>query len=226
MIDAVSKQTPRAQSAQEEIANSLSHGLMLLAALVGAPFLFVARFHHDLRLMEMIGYAVFAATMVLLYLTSTVYHALPDGASKRLFLRIDLAAIYLFIAGSYTPFAMGALSALDSSVDVWAWARLGGVWALAIIGASLKVFERLSHPLLSTGLYLIMGWTVLIAALPLIERVPAASIFWLVAGGIAYSIGVIFFVLDSRLRFAHAVWHGFVATGTGCHFVAVMNYAV
>ena len=118
------------------------------------------------------------------------------------------------------------MSASDGSTDPWAWARLGGVWALAATGASLKVFGRLSHPVLSTGLYLVMGWTVLIAALPLIERVPAASVFWLVAGGVTYSAGVIFFALDSRLRFAHAVWHGFVATGTACHFVAVMNYAV
>ena len=220
------KQTERTQSASEEIANSVSHGLMLLAALIGAPFLFIARSAHELRVTEIIGYSVFAATMVLLYLTSTVYHALPDGPSKRIFLRLDLSAIYLFIAGSYTPFAMGAMSALEGSADFWAWARLGGVWALAFTGASLKVSERLSHPLLSTGLYLVMGWTVLIAALPLIERVPAASVFWLVAGGIAYSVGVIFFVLDARLRFAHAVWHGFVATGTGCHFAAVMNYAV
>lgn len=225
-MDAVPDRAEHAQTALEEIANSLSHGLTLLAALVAVPFLFVARSVHELRIAETIGYAVFAATMVLLYLTSTIYHALPDGSSKRIFLRLDLAAIYLFIAGSYTPFAMGAMSALDGSDDPWAWARLGGVWALAVTGASLKVFERLSHPVLSTGLYLVMGWTVLIAALPLIERVPAASVFWLVAGGIAYSVGVIFFALDSRLRFAHAVWHGFVATGTGCHFVAVMNYAI
>ncbi len=224
-MGAVPNPKERAQSAREEIANSLSHGLMLVAALVAAPFLFVARSSHGLRIAEGIGYAVFAATMVLLYLTSTVYHALPDGSSKRVFLRLDLAAIYLFIAGSYTPFAMAAMSALDGSTDPWAWARLGGVWALAVTGASLKIFERLSHPVLSTGLYLVMGWAVLIAALPLIERVPAASVFWLVAGGVAYSVGVIFFALDSRLRFAHAVWHGFVATGTSCHFVAVLSYA-
>ena len=165
---------------------------MLMAALIGAPFLFIARSAHELRVTEIIGYSVFAATMVLLYLTSTVYHALADGPSKRIFLRLDLSAIYLFIAGSYTPFAMGAMSALEGSADFWVWARLGCVWALAFTGAPLKVFERLSHPLLSTGLYLVMGWTVLIAALPLIERVPAASVFWLVAGGIAYSVGVIF----------------------------------
>ena len=223
-MDVVPHPKDRAQSAQEEIANSLIHGLMLLTAVVAAPFLFVVRSGHELRVMETIGHAVFAATMVLLYLTSTVYHALPDGSSKRIFLRLDLGAIYHFIAGSYTPFAMIAMSALDGSADPWAWVRLGGVWVLAVTGASLKVFERLSHPLISTGLYLVMGWTVLMAAFPLIQRVPASSVFWLVAGGVAYTVGVIFFVLDSRLRFAHAVWHGFVATGTGCHFVAVMNY--
>jgi hemolysin III len=224
-MDAIPNPKERVQTAREEIVNSLSHGLMLLAALIAAPLLFVARSGRELRLAEGIGYAVFAATMVLLYLTSMVYHALPDGSSKRLFLRLDLAAIYLFIAGSYTPFAMAAMSASDGSIDPSAWARLGGVWALAVTGASLKIFERSSHRIFSTGLYLAMGWAVLIAALPLIERVPAASVFWLVAGGVAYSVGVIFFVLDSRLRFAHAVWHGFVATGTSCHFVAVLSYA-
>ncbi len=225
-MEAIPNPTERAQTAREEIANSLSHGLMLVAALIAAPFLFVARSGHQPHITAMIGYAVFATTMVLLYLTSTVYHALPDGSSKRLFLRLELAAIYLFIAGSYTPFAMAAMSALDGSPDPWAWARLGGVWALAVTGASLKIFERSSHRVFSTALCLAMGWTVLIAALPLIERVPAASVFWLVTGGVAYSVGVMFFVLNSRLRFAHAVWHGFVATGTGCHFAAVMNYAV
>lgn len=223
-MDVIANPKERVQSAREEIANSLSHGLMLLAALIAAPSLFVARSGHEVRITETIGYAVFAATMAVLYLTSTVYHALPDGSSKRIFLRLDLAAIYLFIAGSYTPFAMAAMSAFDGTADPWAWARLGGVWALAVAGASLKVFERHSHRLLSTGLYLVMGWTVLVAALPLVERVPAASVFWLVTGGVAYSVGVIFFVLDSRLRFAHAVWHGFVATGSSCHFVAVLSY--
>ena len=119
---------------------------------------------------------------------------------------------------------MAAMSTLDGSTDRWAWARLGGVWALAVTGALLKIFERSSHRVFSTALYLAMGWAVLIAALPLIERVPAASVFWLVASGVAYSVGVIFFVLDSRLLFAHAVWHGFVATGTSCLFVAVLSY--
>ena len=96
---------------------------------------------------------------------------------------------------------------------------------MAVVGVALKAFDRLSHPWLSTGLYLAMGWLVLIAAVPLIQRVPAAGVAWLVAGGVAYTAGVLFFALDSRVKFAHAIWHIFVMAGTGCHFVAVLGYA-
>jgi hemolysin III len=156
---------------------------------------------------------------VLLYLSSTLYHALPPGRSKRVFLKFDYAAIYLFIAGSYTPFALGPLN------GPWGWALLAVIWSLAALGIALKVFELLPHPWVSTGLYLAMGWLVLVAAVPLAEHVPLPGILWLVAGGLAYTIGVVFFVFDHRFRYSHAVWHGFVATGTGCHIVAVMGYA-
>jgi len=99
------------------------------------------------------------------------------------------------------------------------------VWSMAAIGITLKAFDRLSHPWLSTGLYLAMGWLVLIAAVPLVERVPLPGILWLVAGGLAYTVGVVFFVLDSRYRYSHAVWHAFVVAGTGCHWFAVIGYA-
>jgi hemolysin III len=99
------------------------------------------------------------------------------------------------------------------------------VWSLAVIGVTLKAFDRLSHPWLSTGLYPVLGWLVLIAAVPLVERVPMASVMWLLTGGLAYTAGVVFFIVDSRMRYAHAVWHGFVAAGTGCHFFAVLEYA-
>ena len=132
---------------------------------------------------------------------------------------LDHSAIYLFIAGSYTPFALGALS------GPWGWSLFGVVWALAAAGVALKAFQRLSQPWLSTGLYLAMGWLVLVAAVPLMERMPEAGLWWLLAGGLAYTVGVVFFVLDQRMRYAHAVWHGFVAAGTGLHVVAVMGYA-
>jgi len=211
------RMTKRLQSLGEEIANSVSHGIALLAAIVSVPFLITSA--RKLSTASFIGTLVFAMTMVLLYLTSTVYHALPVGRAKSVFLKLDYGAIYLFIAGSYTPFALGALG------GGWGWTLFGLVWSLALIGITLKAFDRLSHPWLSTGLYLAMGWLVVIAAVPLIERVPLPGILWLVAGGLAYTVGVVFFVLDSRFRYSHAVWHGFVAAGTGCHLFAVMGYA-
>lgn len=209
--------TARPQSLGEEIANSVSHGVALLAAIAGVPYLMASA--RQLSVASFVGTVVFAATMVLLYLTSTLYHALPQGRAKRIFLKLDYGAIYLFIAGSYTPFALGALG------GPWGWTLFGLVWSLAAIGVTLKAFDRLSHPWFSTGLYLVMGWLVLIAAVPLVEKVPLPGLIWLVAGGLAYTLGVIFFVLDSRLRYAHAVWHGFVVAGTSCHFFAVLDYA-
>lgn len=209
--------TERTQTPGEEFANSVSHGIALLGALVGAPFLLLSA--NRLGAANIVGAAVFAATMVLLYFTSTLYHALPAGRAKRVFLRLDHGAIYLFIAGSYTPFALGALG------GPWGWTLFGLVWSMAALGITLKAFDRLSHPWLSTGLYLAMGWIVLIAAVPLVERVAAPGLVLLVAGGMAYTVGVIFFLLDARLRYAHAVWHGFVAAGTGLHYFAVLGYA-
>jgi hemolysin III len=207
----------RPQSLGEEIANSVSHGVALLAVMVAVPFLIAAARH--LGVANVVGAGVFAATMVLLYLTSTLYHALPAGRAKRVFLKLDHGAIYVFIAGSYTPFALGALG------GPWGWTLFGLVWSLAVLGVTLKAFDRLSHPWLSTGLYLIMGWLVLIAAVPLAQRVPLPGVALLLAGGLAYTTGVLFFMLDSRLRYAHAVWHGFVVAGTSCHYFAVLNYA-
>lgn len=207
----------RMQSQGEEIANSVSHGLALLAAIVAAPLLIAAASH--LGIANIVGVGVFAGTMVLLYLTSTLYHALPVSRAKRMVLKLDHGAIYLFIAGSYTPFALGAID------DPWGWVLLALVWTIAILCATLKALDRLSHPWLSTGLYVIMGWLVLIAAVPLVIRMPLQVDSLLVAGGLAYTAGVVFFIMDSRLRYSHAVWHCFVVVGTGCHFFAVLNYA-
>lgn len=209
--------THRPQSLGEEIANSVSHGAAFIAAVASVPFLIASARHQNSA--SFVGAIVFAATMVLLYLASTLYHAMPEGRAKRVFCKLDHGAIFLFIAGTYTPFALGALN------GAWGWSLFGVVWSLAAIGITLKVFDRLSHPWLSTGLYLAMGWLVVVAAVPLLDRVPMQGVAWLVAGGLAYTVGVIFFVLDSRIRYSHAVWHGFVALGTVCHFVAVQSYA-
>jgi hemolysin III len=209
--------THRPQSLGEEIANSVSHGAACIAAVASVPFLIASARQQTAA--SFVGAIVFAATMVLLYLASTLYHAMPEGRAKRVFCKLDHGAIFLFIAGTYTPFALGALN------GAWGWSLFGVVWSLAAIGITLKVFDRLSHPWLSTGLYLAMGWLVVVAAVPLLERVPPQGVMWLVAGGLAYTVGVIFFVFDSRIRYSHAVWHGFVALGTVCHFVAVQSYA-
>lgn len=208
----------RVRSREEEIANSLSHGLGLVAALVATPFLIGHGVQHgDARFM--VGASIFAATMVLLYLASTLYHALPAGSAKRVFRIIEHSAIFLLIAGTYTPFTLGVLR------GAWGWTLLGLVWGIAVAGVTLKALNRLPHPILTTSLYLLMGWLIVIAAQPLSERVPASGLLWLVAGGLAYTLGVIFFALDSRLRYGHFIWHLFVMAGTACHYFAVLWYA-
>ena len=207
----------RIQTLGEEIANSITHGLGLVGAVAAAPLLIIAASQHTAT--NVVAAAVFAATMVLLYSASTIYHALPAGRAKRAFVKLDHGAIYLFIAGSYTPFTLCAIG------GAWGWSLFALVWAMAVLGVTLKAFDRLSRPWLSTTLYLVMGWLVVVAIGPLVASVPAAGIALLVAGGVAYTAGVAFFVLDSRWRYAHSVWHGFVIAGTGCHFFAVLGYA-
>ena len=202
----------RPQSRGEEIANTLSHALALAAALVGVPFLLLAAGP------RLLGTSVFAATLLLLYLSSTLYHALPAGRAKQVWLQVDYGAIYFFIAGSYTPFALSAVSGM------WGWTLFALVWLLAIVGTALKVLGRLSHPWLSTGLYVAMGWLVLVAAVPLVGQLSPSGRAWLVAGGVAYTAGVVFFALDGRWRYAHAVWHGFVVLGSACHACAVLSH--
>lgn len=209
----------REQSREEEVANSLSHGFGLVAAFVATPRL-IERAVKDGDAGFIVGASVFAATMVLLYLASTLYHALPAGRAKRVFRVIEHSAIFLLIAGTYTPFTLGVLR------GAWGWTLLGLVWGIAATGVTLKALNRLTHPVLNTGLYLLMGWLVVIAVQPLSDRVPASGLIWLVAGGLAYTLGVVFFALDSRLRYGHFIWHLFVLAGTACHYFAVLGYAI
>lgn len=213
-----SKVIERQQSLKEEIANSLSHGAGLVAALAGASFLIVTAFQRG-STSFIVGASIFAGTMVLLYLASTLYHAWPVTRAKGVFLMCDHAAIFLFIAGTYTPFTLGVLR------GGWGWMLFGIVWGLAATGIAFKVIGGAGrYPRLSTGVYLGMGWVVLIAAGPLWHLMPPAGLLWLLAGGAAYTIGVRFFVAD-RIRYNHLVWHLFVLTGTACHFCAVLWYA-
>ena len=208
----------RTQSRGEEIANSASHGLGLAAALAAMPILIVAAARAG-SAANIVAACIFATSMVLLYLSSTLYHAVPGARIKRLFQKLDHGAIYLLIAGTYTPFTLGVLH------GAWGWTLFGVVWGLAGIGLVLKAVDRLAHPLVSTGLYLLMGWLVLIAIRPLTALLPSAGLIWLVAGGLAYTVGVVFYLADSRWRYSHFVWHLFVIAGTTCHFFAVLWYA-
>ena len=208
----------REQSQREEIANSISHGIGFVAALVGTPFLITQAARHG-NVGFVVGASLFSATATFLYLASTLYHALPVGKTKRVFRVLEHSAIFLLIAGTYTPFTLGVL------YGVWGWILLTIIWGLAAAGVVLKVFYRASLPILSTSLYLFMGWMVVIAIDPLVAKVPLPGLLWLIAGGLSYTIGVVFFAIDSRLQYAHLIWHLFVLAGTTCHYFAVLWYA-
>lgn len=208
----------RPQSRGEEIANAVSHGTACALAIAGLPLLVVAAARHG-GAANIVGAVLFAGTMVLLYAVSTVYHALPPGRAKGWLGRLDHAAIFVFIAGSYMPFLLGLLR------GAWGWSLFGVVWAVAVFGVTAKLFNRLRHPLWSTGLYVAMGWVALAAAVPLFERMPAAGLAWLVAGGIFYTAGAVIFHFDSKWRYVHFVWHLFVIAGSGCHYLAALWYA-
>ena len=180
----------RAQTLGEEVANAVSHGIGFLLAAASLPVLvqFASR---QGGTANVVAASVFSVTMMLLYLVSTLYHALPAGRAKHWFNRLDHAAIYVFIAGSYMPWLLGALR------GPWGWSLFGVVWTAASLGVAAKLFNRLRHPFWSTGLYVAMGWVAVVAIVPLVERVGGAGLAWLVAGGVAYTAGAVVFLLDN-----------------------------
>ena len=216
MVEAL-KPGERHQSLGEEIANSVSHGVALLMASVALPILVATAISRG-DAAGIVGASVFAIAVVLLYLSSTLFHALPRSRAKRVFQILDHSAIYVLIAGTYTPFTLGVLR------GDWGWTLFGLVWTFAIIGTVFKSFGGVRYTTFSTWMYLAMGWLVLIAAESVWTLVPAWGLFWLVAGGIAYTAGAVFFMAE-RVRYFHFVWHLFVITGTVCHFIAVLWYA-
>ena len=167
---------------------------------------------------SIVGVSIFAATMAVLYLASTLYHAFPHSRAKRVFRVFDHGAIFLLIAGSYTPFTLGILR------GAWGWALFGTVWGRALAGILFKVIGGLRYPIVSTVIYVAMGWLVVVAIQPLWQRIPPAGLMWLVAGGVAYTGGVGFYALK-RVRYSHFLWHLCVLTGTTCHVFAVIRYA-
>lgn len=208
----------RSQTLGEEVANAVSHGLGALLAIAALPILVHSAATRG-GAADVVAASLFAGTAIVLYLVSTVYHALPEGRAKDWLNRMDHAAIYLFIAGSYMPFLFGALR------GAWGWALFGVLWGAAALGVAAKLFNRLRHPLWSTGLYVAMGWVALVAVVPLMERLSSAGLLWLLAGGLSYTAGAVVFLFDGRVRYGHFVWHLFVLGASGCHFVAVLRYA-
>lgn len=206
----------RRQSFGEEVANSVSHGIGLAALLSAGPLLIehaaavgATRF--------VVGVSIFVASAVALYLASTLYHAFPHGAGKRVFRIIEHSAIYVLIAGTYTPFMLGALH------GPWGWTLVTLIWLLALGGVLLKTIGRQGHSALSLALYLGMGWLLVVAVRPMWLHVPGPGLALIVAGGLAYTVGAVFFALDRK--YGHFVWHLFVLAGTTCHFIAIWRYA-
>jgi hemolysin III len=208
----------RQRTTAEEVANSASHGVGFVSAVAGAPVL-IANASRGGDPLFLTGVCIFAASVVLMYFASSVYHALPAGVAKQRFLTLDHSAIFVLIAGTYTPFTLGVMRGPSG------WAIFGVIWALAIVGVYLMTREKRTHPIFSTLLYLMMGWLILFALKPLFERVPQTGILWILAGGLFYTVGVVFFAMSSRLRYGHLVWHLFVMAGTACHYFAVLRYA-
>jgi len=204
-------------SFEEEIANSLSHGFGLLMAIAFLAVLVLSAIRLG-SIRFLVGTSVFGGTMVVLYLASTLYHSLTHERAKRFFRLLDHSAIFLLIAGTYTPFAIGVLR------GPWGWTLLTIVWILAVLGIVLKAVWGTDHSWISIVLYLLMGWLAVVAVKPILLLVPLPGVLWILAGGIAYTSGLAFFAAR-RLRYAHFIWHLFVIAGTTCHFFAVLWYA-
>jgi hemolysin III len=201
---------------REELANTISHGLGLALALVAVPILIAAALRAG-SVPFTVGVSVFGGTVVLLYLASTLYHWLTHEGAKQLFRLFDHTAIFLLIAGTYTPFSLGVLR------GPWGWSLLAAIWTLAIVGVTLKIRKRTRHSPIGIVLYVIMGWLVVVAVKPILMLVPLPGILLILAGGVAYTGGLAFFAAH-RIRYNHFIWHLFVIAGTTCHFFAVLWY--
>jgi len=215
----MSRPVPQSEySVAEEIANSITHGLGMLLAIGGLAVL--AGFA-SLRgnAWHITSCSIFGATLILLYTSSTLYHSIPFPGAKRVLRVIDHAAIYLLIAGTYTPFALVNLR------GPWGWSLFGTIWGIAVLGVLLKITMNGRIAGFSTALYLAMGWVVVVAIKPLIGAVAPGGLYLLLLGGLAYSGGVIFYAWE-KLPFNHAIWHLFVLTGSLCHFFAILFFVI
>lgn len=205
----------RARRTWEEIANAVTHGIGLLLSIAGFVVLLVLAILRGTA-WHIVACSVYGATLICLYTASTLYHAVISPRPKRALKIFDHSAIYLLIAGTYTPFLLINLR------GAWGWSLFGVIWGLAIAGILFKFWFVEHFPHMSTAAYVLMGWLVIIAAKPVIAHVPLVTLLWLVVGGLFYSTGVIFYAWK-RLPYSHAVWHLFVLAGSTCHYFAVLH---
>lgn len=212
------EKTYRDYSVAEEIVNIITHGIGIALGIAGLVFLILKGLEKQ-SAVYMAAFVVYGATLIWTYTTSTVYHSLYKASVKikNVFHLLDHTAIYLFIAGTYTPIALFALP------SGWSTFILVSIWVLALLGVIFKFFAIGKWQKLSTFLYLLMGWMIVIAAKPLIGNAPASMLWWILAGGISYSIGTIFFMMNN-LKYSHAVWHLFVLGGSICHYIGIYVY--
>jgi hemolysin III len=202
----------------EEVANALTHGIGAVFGIVGLVLMVLVATALDdpWRLWSAI---IYGASLVLLFVASTVYHAVPGGRAKRFWQQMDHCAIYLLIAGTYTPFLMISLR------DSWGYWLLAVIWSLAVFGVVFTLLWRHRFPKIALATYVLMGWLIVIAAGPLMQKVPAAGMWLLLGGGLAYTFGVVFYVWE-RLPYSHAIWHVFVLAGSALHFLAIYFYVM
>jgi len=199
-----------------ERLNSISHLIGASLALAGLVVLVV---HASQKgdPWRIVSFSVYGVTLVALYLFSTLYHSVR-GASKKVFQKIDHSAIYLLIAGSYTPFALVTLR------GAWGWSIFGVIWGLALFGIVQDILFAPGRRILSVVIYLLMGWLALVAIGPLARALPGPGMAWLVAGGVFYTAGVLFYALDKKISFGHEIFHFFVLAGSACHYFTILLY--
>ncbi len=201
-----------------ERVNSITHLIGACLALVGLVVLVVL----SSRLgdpWKIVSFSIYGVTLVVLYVFSTLYHSV-SGTSKKVFQKIDHSAIYLLIAGTYTPFALVTLR------GVWGWSLFGVIWGLALFGIVQDNLFTQGRRILSVVIYLLMGWLAIVVIRPLANALPGAGLVWLITGGLSYSIGVVFYALDKRLRYGHEIFHVFVLAGSACHYLAVLRHVL
>ncbi|MFH0909190.1 MAG: hemolysin III family protein [bacterium] len=210
--------TPLPLDVRQEIANIATHGIGVVMAVAGVILLVITAVIRGTAI-HIVACSVYGATLVLLYLASTLYHSIPHPRIKSVLHVVDHCAIFLLIAGSYTPFALVTLHGIAG------WSLFGIVWGIALVGVILKLFLTGRFHWLSSLAYLGMGWLVLFFMRPLLDNLHPLGVFWLAAGGIAYSVGVLFYMWTS-FSYSHAIWHVFVMTGSACHYIAVILYVL